>query len=84
MGSFLKQLGLILLIATLIYSGSLIIIRLKMTQKGYAFEQLKEYERALKEEQLRLKAKLAGALSPARFKVEGFKEPEPHQIIRIP
>ena len=79
-----KIIGVMVLGAVLIYSASLILIRLRMTAMAYKFEELKERERAMEEEQLKLKALLAEKLSPAKLILEGYSEPEPDQIVVIP
>jgi len=65
---------------------SMLVIRLHMTQLAYQFYELKSYERSLKEENLRLKAELAGYLSPnfSEKGFEGWKQPEPHELRLIP
>jgi hypothetical protein len=71
-----------------LYSALMILIRLKITELGYAFEEVKSYERALREEQVNLRAELAGRLSVRglrdRWVARGFAEPEPRQIVVIP
>lgn len=72
----------------LLYSTLMIVIRLKITELGYEFEEVKGYERALREEQLVLRADLARKLSVQhlkdRWKERGYDEPEPKQIVVIP
>jgi hypothetical protein len=74
--------------AILLYSSLMILIRLKITELGYEFEETKAYERALREEQLVLRADLANRLSvrglKKRWEAKGFAEPEPKQIVVIP
>lgn len=68
----------------MLYSAAMIVLRLRMTEMGYQFEELKSYERILKEEQLRLRAELARKLSPQQLRLQGFAEPEARQVVVIP
>lgn len=70
--------------AVLLYGTSMIVVRLRMTELAYEFERLKNEERALREEQVRLRARLAEKLSPMRLKLDGFTEPSPEQVVKIP
>jgi len=70
--------------SVLLYSIAMIVIRLHMTQMAYQFDQVKEYERSLQEEQLRLRARLAEALSPHHLDLFGLQTPQPSQLRRIP
>ncbi|MDB5037995.1 MAG: hypothetical protein JWQ35_1523 [Bacteriovoracaceae bacterium] len=74
--------------AVFLYSALMIIIRLRITELGYEFEEAKAYERELREEQLKLRVDLADLVSEKRIKsrisVKGFAEPEPKQIVVIP
>jgi hypothetical protein len=63
---------------------SMLVIRLHMTQLAYEFEDLKNYERSLKEEQLRLRLRIAEALSPNQAHSKEFQEPRPDQVVVIP
>ena len=67
-----------------LFSACMIVIRLRMTELGYRFEELKAYERTLKEEQLSLRAKIGERLAPQKLKLSGFTEPLPKQVVRIP
>ena len=79
-----KWIALSILGGFILYSASMIILRLRMTEMGYQFEELKTAERGLKEEQLRLRAELARKLSPQVLKLQGFSEPEAKQVVIIP
>jgi hypothetical protein len=80
----LKGIVLILFSGFLLYCGAMIVVRLSITQMAYQFEELKNYERSLKEEQLRLRASVSRKLSPQAWKLKGFTEPAPHQVVVIP
>lgn len=69
---------------TLLFSLSLLFIRLHITQMAYRFEERKDYERSLMEEQMRLRLELYQALSPLQFEKRDFKEPLPEEVVRIP
>lgn len=69
--------------AFILYSSAMIILRLRMTEMGYEFEDQNK-ERSLKEEQLRLRADLAKMLSPTSLRLKGFAEPEASQVVAIP
>ncbi|TVQ79537.1 MAG: hypothetical protein EA369_04410 [Bradymonadales bacterium] len=73
-----------ILTGVLLYGLITLGIRLHMTQLAYQFFDLKSYERSLKEENLRLKAELAEALSPKASWKSGWKVPEPSQLRRLP
>lgn len=79
-----KKISFSLLLHIIAYGFLAIVIRLHMTQQAYQFHELKAYERSLKEEELRLRAKLAEALSPSRLKLEDYIAPQPEQVVRIP
>lgn len=66
------------------YVLAMLLIRLHITQQAYVFDDLKDYERSLKEEQRRLRLEIAELLSPDYLKMKGFEEPQPDQIARIP
>lgn len=76
--------GVMLLAGILLYSSAMMVIRLKMTEMAYTFEELKSYERSLREEQVRLRAEVSQRLSPAQLKLKGFSEPMPKQVVVIP
>lgn len=80
----LKWIALSVLGGFVLYSASMVVLRLRMTELGYQFEELKTYERSLKEEQLRLRAELARKLSPQQLRLQGFSEPEARQVMVIP
>ncbi len=71
-----------------LYSVLTIIVRLRYTELGYQFEEAKSYERALEEEQVKLRSELSTRLSRSDLRslkeFKDFKEPEPHQITVIP
>lgn len=73
-----------LLFAALFYSALMIVIRLKIMETAYQFEEAKAEERSLREEQQRLRVKISERLAPGRLKAVGFQEPEPSQIVLIP
>ncbi len=79
-----KTLGAMALGGFVLFSAGMIVIRLKMTELAYDFESIKNEERRLHEEQVKLKAALSEKLSPAKWKSDGFREPEPEQVIAIP
>jgi hypothetical protein len=79
-----KWWALSILAGFIFYSAAMIVLRLRMTEMGYQFEELKTYERSLKEEQLRLRANLAKKLSPQQLRLQGFAEPESRQVVAIP
>ena len=79
-----KFIGFSILVGVIVYSTAMIVIRLQMTNMAYEFEEMKGYERSMKEEQRRLRARLAKELSPENIKVEGFSEPRPEQVVVIP
>ncbi|MBN8555326.1 MAG: hypothetical protein J0L93_07775 [Deltaproteobacteria bacterium] len=85
----LKKIVVILFSGFLLYCGAMIVIRLSITQMAYQFEELKNYERSLKEEQLRLRAGVSKKISPAlselrSWKEKGFAEPAHNQVVVIP
>ena len=87
--SDLKKTIVILFSGFLLYCGAMIIVRLSITQMAYQFEELKNYERSLKEEQLRLRAVVSKKMAPAvselkSWKEKGFAEPNHHQVVVIP
>lgn len=55
-----------------------------MTQLAYSFEEKKEFERSLKEEQRRLKASIAEKLSLENLKTSEFEEPSANHVVFIP
>lgn len=67
-----------------LYVVMAIVIRLHITQLAYQFQDLKAYERSLKEEQVRLKSELAKVLALEVKSQSSYRIPEPHQVIRIP
>jgi len=73
-----------ILTGVVIYGLSMIVIRLHITQMAYAFDEMKAYERSLKEEQLRLRASLARSLSPENLHAKDYQEPNPGQVVKIP
>lgn len=78
--------SLIFLIAgTLVLWGLAgLVIRLHLTQLAYEFEVLKRYHRSLKEEEIRLRAKVAEELSLSQIKSDVYREPTPDQVVRMP
>lgn len=78
----IRYLLLNILIGTFLYGLIMMVVRLHLTQLAYHFDELKAYERSLKEEQLRLRAQISEALSPDRLKIEGFQEPQVSQVLR--
>ncbi len=66
-----------------LYAVAMIVIRLSITQTAYEFEAVKQEERGLREEQIRLKSMIASRLSGFKQKSEGYQDPEPHQIHRL-
>lgn len=79
-----KAVLLSLVFNLILYGVFAIVIRLHMTQQAYQFYELKAYERSLKEEELRLRAELARALSPSHMSLENFREPQSNQVVKIP
>ena len=67
-----------------VYSVSMIVIRLQMTEMAYRFESAKKDERSLQEEQMRLRSELARLLNPKNTKVSALQEPGPNQVKVIP
>jgi hypothetical protein len=61
-----------------------IVVRLHITQMAYRFQDLKAYERSLKEEQVRLKAELAKTFAVEKLSLSSYQLPDPTQIVRIP
>jgi len=80
----MKSFLLASLVSVLFFSLSMIAIRLHLTQLAYSFDDMKEYERSLKEEQLRMRAQLAEKLSPHHLYLDGFQEPKSDQVRVIP
>jgi len=81
----LSKFILVTLLAGLVfYSVGMIIVRIKMTETAYEFEDHKSNQRALEEEQVRLKMKISERLSVSKLKLKDFSEPTPEQIIEIP
>lgn len=84
----LKLSVLIGLGGVLLYCLAMIVVRLRITELAYEFDDAKNDERALKEEQVRLRAEIGKLLTSNDFrrqmKAQGFAEPEPNQIQRIP
>jgi hypothetical protein len=71
--------------ATLVLWGLAgLVIRLHLTQRAYEFEVLKKYHRSLKEEEIRLRAKVAEELSLSQIKSDVYREPTPDQVVRMP
>ena len=68
----------------LLYSLGMIIVRIKMTETAYQFEEYKSAQRALQEEQIRLKVKISERLAVSRLKLKDFSEPSPDQVREIP
>ena len=79
-----RQLLLVSFFSVVFYLLGMLVIRLHMTQLAYTFEESKEYERSLKEEQRRLKASLAQELSLENLGRLDFLEPEAEKVVFIP
>jgi len=73
-----------LVLAAVAYSLIGLSLRLHLTQQAYAFEELIDYERSLKEEQRRLESAITEKLSPEALQGLGLQEPLPQQLVRIP
>lgn len=67
-----------------LYGLGMLFVRLHMTQMAYQFDEKKDYERSLMEEQMRLRLDLNRSLSPVQLKDLDFVEPEPEQVVMIP
>jgi len=80
----IKIIGALILSALIIYSATMIVVRLKMTAMAYEFDELKASERSMKEEQARLRALISEKLSPDKMFLEDFSEPNPEQVVVIP
>ncbi len=80
----IRKIATILFFGFLFYAVGMMVIRLRITQLAYEYEELKKYERNAHEEQLRLRATLAKRLSPVHKNFKDFREPEPNQIVMIP
>lgn len=72
----------------LLYTALMMIVRLKVTELGYEFEEAKILERSLREEQVRLQAEISRYLSQTQrrkvWKDLGYRDPEPQQMVVIP
>jgi hypothetical protein len=79
-----KQIFILLLFTFVLWGLSGLVIRLHLTHLAYEFEGLKRYHRSLKEEEIRLRAKLAEELSISQIQSEIYREPEPSQVVRMP
>lgn len=80
----LKRVFIFLGVGFIFYGAGMIIIRLKMTETAYQFEEAKSYERTLREEQQRLRLKISESSGPDRMRLKNFQEPHPSQVTRIP
>lgn len=80
----LKRLFVFISAGLILYATGMIVVRLKMTETAYQFEEAKSYERSLKEEQQRLRARISTSEHPLSLKLKDFQEPHPQQIVRIP
>lgn len=80
----IRGVGTAALWGLMFFGLSMLVIRLHMTQLAYEFEDLKSYERSLKEEQLRLRSKIAEHLSPNQAYSKDYVEPRPDQVVLIP
>ena len=67
-----------------LYVVMAIVIRLHITQLAYQFQDLKAYERSLKEEQVRLKSELAKILALEAKSQASYQIPNPIQVVRVP
>jgi hypothetical protein len=73
-----------LFLGVAVYSVTMIVVRLQMTELAYRFEAAKKDERSLQEEQMRLRSELARLLNPKNMKVSTLQEPGPNQVRVIP
>jgi len=74
----------LMIFAVVSYGLGMIIVRLSLTQTAYSFEEAKSEERELREEQVRLRARISERLSPRSLQRLGFAEPQPGQIVELP
>ena len=72
----------------LLYVTTMMVVRLEMTSLAYDFDDVKNNERALREEQLRLQAMISRKLSDSQqrkiWREQGYEEPSPTQVVIIP
>lgn len=80
----LKRFFVFIAAGMILYATGMIVVRLKMTETAYQFEEAKTYERSLREEQQRLRAKISFELPSLTTNLKDFQEPDPRQIVRIP
>lgn len=81
---YFRQIAVFFGVAGICYLIAIMLIRLQLTHMAYSFEDLKVYERSLQEEQTRLRSQIAKTLMARPGWIEGFQEPTPEQIRRIP
>jgi hypothetical protein len=80
----IKQIIFSLFLGVAVYSVTMIVVRLQMTEMAYRFDAAKKDERSLQEEQMRLRSELARLLNPKSMKVADLQEPGPNQVRVIP